>query len=394
VLDLFALDNRGKLFGVYSGTAWFASPTFVEIPVPTGATAWTNITAGAHHILALANDGNLYAWGDNEVGQLGLGNGFYYTNAPQLVALPPGKTGWKLVSAGGYHSMATTTDGQLFVWGDNNYGELGLGNNHPNQSTPTVVPNLTNVTAIAAGFYHSLAVTDCQVLAWGMNADGELGAGFTSPYYPLPIGSQFNYDICSTNPPLLPVVSITAAGPTAAEGTWLSTLGQSVTNTGQFEISRAVATASDLEVQFAIGGDAVNGIDYFAIPSSITIPANSNSVSLLVVPTGSTLAVDPSTVVVSLLPDASYQLGNSTNATVTVIQYESQPSFPLPALTLQLFVGTNLSGQVFEIQSSTNLVDWTDLGAGTNNWGVVTVTETNRGQFRQRFFRALPVSNP
>jgi hypothetical protein len=171
-------------------------------------------------------------------------------------------------------------------------------------------------------------------------------------------------------------------------------LGQSVTNTGQFEISRAVATASDLEVQFAIGGDAVNGIDYFAIPSSITIPANSNSVSLLVVPTGSTLAVDPSTVVVSLLPDASYQLGNSTNATVTVIQYESQPSFPLPALTLQLFVGTNLSGQVFEIQSSTNLVDWTDLGAGTNNWGVVTVTETNRGQFRQRFFRALPVSNP
>ncbi|NOS71474.1 MAG: hypothetical protein HOP33_16305, partial [Verrucomicrobia bacterium] len=133
-------------------------------------------------------------------------------------------------------------------------------------------------------------------------------------------------------------------------------------------------------------------VDYLAIPSSITIPANSNSVSLFVVPTGSTLAADPSMVVVNLLSDAAYQLGNSTNATVTLIQYESQPHLPLLPLMMQLFVGTNLNGQVFVIQSSTNMIDWSDLGTGTNVWGVVTVTETNRVNFRQRFFRALPHS--
>ena len=274
-LDLFALDNRGKIYGVYSGIAWFPSPTFVEIPVPPGATAWTYITAGAYSVLALADDGNLYGWGHNDTGQLGQGF-FVFTNTPQRIALPAGKTGWKAVSAGGIHSMATTTDGQLFVWGNGSYGQLGLGNDRANKYTPTAVPNLTNVTAIAAGYYHSLAVADCQVWAWGMNANGQLGAGFTSPYYPQPLGAQFTYDICSADPPSLPLVSITAADFNASEGTWLSTYGW--TNTGQFVISRAVATASSLAVKLSVVGTASNGVDYLAIPASITIPANSNAV--------------------------------------------------------------------------------------------------------------------
>ncbi|NOS68770.1 MAG: hypothetical protein HOP33_02460, partial [Verrucomicrobia bacterium] len=253
-LNLFAMDNRGKLFGVNYSTAYL----FVEIPIPAGATAWTNITAGGRFMLALANDGNLYGWGHNEAGQLGLGFTFAYTNTPQRIALPAGKTGWKAVSAGGIHTMAITTDGQLFVWGNNFYGQLGLGDNSQNRVTPTAVPNLTNIVAVAAGCYHSLVVSDCQVLAWGRNVDGQLGAGFTSPFYPLPISSQFTYNICSTNPPLLPLVSIIAADPKASEGTWQS----SATNTGRFEISRAVATASSLVVNFSVGGTASNGVDY------------------------------------------------------------------------------------------------------------------------------------
>jgi hypothetical protein len=390
--DLFALDNLGKIYGFYSGTARFASPTFVQIPIPAGATAWTNMVAGANFMLAQADDGNLYGWGHNESGQLGQGS-FVYTNTPQRIALPAGKAGWKLISAGGWHSLATTTDGQLFAWGFNGYGELGLGDNHPNRYAPTAIPNLTNVTAIAAGYNHSLAVADCQVLAWGMNSSGQLGAGFTSSYYPVPLGSQFSYDICSTTPPALPLVSITAADPNASEGTWLSIYGQ--TNTGRFVISRAVATNSSLLVKFSVGGTASNGVDYLAISSSITIPADSNSVSVVVVPTGGTLATDPATVVVNLLSDAVYQLGNSTNATVTLSQYESEsgpPPLPTPMFTMQLFVGTNLNGQLFDLQSSTNLIDWSDLGTGTNVWGVVTIAETNHLHFRQRFFRAFPVS--
>jgi hypothetical protein len=191
----------------------------------------------------------------------------------------------------------------------------------------------------------------------------------------------------------LPLVSITAADPNASEGTWLSIYGQ--TNTGRFVISRAVATNSSLLVKFSVGGTASNGVDYLAISSSITIPADSNSVSVVVVPTGGTLATDPATVVVNLLSDAVYQLGNSTNATVTLSQYESEsgpPPLPTPMFTMQLFVGTNLNGQLFDLQSSTNLIDWSDLGTGTNVWGVVTIAETNHLHFRQRFFRAFPVS--
>lgn len=393
-LDIHALDNRGKLFGVYSGTAWFPSPTFTEIPVPTGATAWTNVVAGQYFVLAQANDGNLYGWRHNESGQLGTGNLFTFTNTPQQVPLPAGKTGWKAVAAGGSHVLATTTDGQLYVWGSPSYGQLGLGDTTPIRKSPTPVLNYTNVTAIAAGYRHSLAVVNCQTITWGDNAAGSLGLGFTSPYYPLPIAAQITYDICDTNPPPLPVVSVTAPDPNASEGTWLSTLGQPATNTGRFAISRAVATTGNLTVNLAIASTASNGVDYVLLPTAVTIPANSNSTSLLVVPTGSTLAVDPATITVSILPDTNYQLGNVTNAVVTLIQYEVQPNGPIPDLKVRLFVGTNLNGQVFTIQASTNLVDWAEIGSGTNVFGVVTVSETNHTRFRQRFFRAFPVVIP
>ena len=389
-LDLFALDDRGRLYGVYSGTAWFPSPGFTQVPIPPGATAWTNVSAGGQATLAQANDGNLYGWGHNDNGQLGLGYRFSFTNAPQKIALPSGKTGWGAISAGQYHMLATTTDGQLYAWGYNGSGQLGQGD-QSSRYVPTVVPNMTNVTAIAAGYGHSIAVANCQVLAWGANSHGQLGAGFTSPFYPTPLGPQFTYDICSTTPPALPVVSVTAPDPAASEGTWLSTLGTPTTNTGLFEISRTLATATSLQVNFSVGGTASNGVDYLAIPSSVTIPANSNSISILIVPTGSTLALDPSTVNINVLSNSAYQFGNSTSATITLIQYDSPPPIPVPTLTLQLFVGTNLTGHVFEIQSSTNLTDWSVVGTGCNIWGVVSVTETNRLSYCQRFFRAMPL---
>ena len=147
--DIFALDDQGRLFGAYSGTAWFSNPTMTLIPVPAGATAWTNISAGSRSAFALANDGNLYGWGSNETGQLAQGNHYTYTNVPQKIALPLGKAGWSAMSAGGMHVLATSTDGQLYAWGYNAYGELGLGD-QTSRYLPAAVPGMTNVTAIAA----------------------------------------------------------------------------------------------------------------------------------------------------------------------------------------------------------------------------------------------------
>src|SRR5436190_2920607 len=96
--DLFALDSAGRIYGVYSGTAWFSNPGFVEIAIPAGATAWTNIVAGSNFTLAEADDGNLYAWGHNERGQMGVGSGVSVTQTPQKISLSPGKKGWKKIA--------------------------------------------------------------------------------------------------------------------------------------------------------------------------------------------------------------------------------------------------------------------------------------------------------
>ena len=390
--DLFALDNAGRIYGVYSGTAWFADPGFVEITKPAGATAWTNIVAGLNFTLAQANDGNLYSWGHNNRGQLGLSFGFSFTNTPQRVSLPSGKTGWKAIAAGGWHALATTTDGQLFAWGYNKYGQLGLGNDQ-NQFSPIAVPGMTNVATIAAGYSHTLAIADCTALAWGKNAVGELGAGFISPYYPLPLAISLPYDICSTNPPQFPLVSISAPDAFAAESTWTPDYN----DTARLEISRAAATASSLQVHLAIGGTAVNGVDYQYLPTTVTIPGYSSSVSLPIVPTGSALAISPAVVTVALVSNPYYQFGFSTNANVTLVQHESQPdSPPLPTsgFKLNIFVGTNLNGRVFTIQASTNLLDWSTIGSATNVFGVVTVNEANRLAYHNRFFRAFPPGTP
>ena len=390
--NLFALDSAGRIYGVYSGTAAFSNPGFVEIARPAGATAWTNIVAGLNFTLAQANDGNLYGWGHNEVGQLGLGFGFAVTNTPQRISLPSGKTGWNTIAAGSRHALATTTDGQLFAWGHNGYGQLGLGNNQ-SQFSPTAVPTMTNVAAIAGGFTHSLAIADCTAFAWGENTVGQLGAGFFSPYYPLPLQKPFAYDFCSTNPPQSPLVSISALDAIAAESTWLPNF----TNAAQLEVSRSVATASSLQVQLAIGGTAVNGVDYQNIPTTITIPAYSNSVSILIIPTGSILATNPAVISVALVSGPGYQFGGSSNVNVTLFQYQSESDFHgpgpgLPTLKWDIFVGTNSNGQVFTVESSTNLVDWVTIGTATNVFGVVTVNETNRLRYRHRFFRVVPSS--
>jgi hypothetical protein len=388
--DLFAIDDRGRMYGVEQSTAWFFLPPFVEIPIPAGATAWRTVTGGGRFVLATADDGNLYTWGHNESGQLGVGTRFAYTNVPQRVALPAGKTAWKAFAAGETHALATTSDGQLFSWGYNGYGQLGLGDNGPNQLRPIAVPNLTNVAAIAAGARHSLAIVDCRVLAWGGNSCGQLGAGFTSVFYPMPIQANIPSDCCATTPPLSPVVSVSASDRSASEGTWLSTLGQPATNTGQLIISRVVTTGSSLEVKLSVQGTAGSGVDYLELPASVTIPANSNSVSLQVVPTGSTLFADPSTVVIDLLPDPAYQLASPASATVTLTQYEHPTGAFMPYLTFNLFVGTNLNGRAFVVQASTNLTDWATLATATNFWGIVTITETNFSRFGRRFYRAFP----
>ena len=78
------------------------------------------------------------------------------------------------IASGGYHSLALKTDGTVWSWGRNNFGQLG-DNTNTNRLLPVQVQGLSGVSAISAGYYHSLALkNDGTVWAWGYNSYGQL----------------------------------------------------------------------------------------------------------------------------------------------------------------------------------------------------------------------------
>ncbi len=139
----------------------------------------TAVAAGAYHNLALASDGTVWAWGLNINGQLGIDATFIAgLIAPAQLTEISGVTA---VAAGGFHSLAIDSGGSVWAWGDNHYGQLGLGASPIVSDPPVIVPGMANVTAVAAGWIYSLALaSDKTVWAWGDNSKGQLGDGTTT----------------------------------------------------------------------------------------------------------------------------------------------------------------------------------------------------------------------
>jgi alpha-tubulin suppressor-like RCC1 family protein len=144
-----------------------STPRKILFPEPMAA-----IASGGWHALALDRNGQLWAWGHNEQGQLGLGNREFGTE-PQPV---PG-TAFRAVSGGLLHSLALDEAGRIWSWGWDDSGQLGRrgAQEFPN---PVTLPSGVMVRAVAAGGAHSLAlVEDGTVWGWGNNAFYQLGAG-------------------------------------------------------------------------------------------------------------------------------------------------------------------------------------------------------------------------
>ncbi|AFH61697.1 hypothetical protein B2K_13375 [Paenibacillus mucilaginosus K02] len=138
----------------------------------------TMVAAGRFHSLALKEDGTVWAWGKDS-----LGNGTPYSSATpvQVKDLEEVVT----VAAGGNHSLALKSDGTVWAWGQNEYGVLGEDPYKTSwRLTPVQVQGLSSVVAISANFSHNLALkSDGTVWAWGMNNAGQLGNGTTSDMY-------------------------------------------------------------------------------------------------------------------------------------------------------------------------------------------------------------------
>jgi len=144
---------------------------------------------GQSHTLTIKTDGSLWAWGYNNYGQLGDNTtAFRYIPIKIIEDVIS-------VSAGWYHSTAIKKDGSLWAWGSNYYGVLGDGAATvtsfnlwadeiiDNNDKHVPIKIMDDVVAVSAGRYHTMAIrTDSSLWVWGSNANGKLGDGTVSLY--------------------------------------------------------------------------------------------------------------------------------------------------------------------------------------------------------------------
>jgi alpha-tubulin suppressor-like RCC1 family protein len=127
--------------------------------------------------LCLSADGEVYAWGGNNMGELGIGQ----NNNECIPTLVKGLVGKDVayLYASNYHSFALTGDGKVYAFGENENRELGLGDTE-NRNVPCLIEELVSnpVIEIVTAEMHSFALTDDnRVFGWGNNYNGELGLG-------------------------------------------------------------------------------------------------------------------------------------------------------------------------------------------------------------------------
>lgn len=178
----WGLNSSGQL-GNYTYTDSKVPVSIKTSGVLSGRTI-IQIAAGSDHSIALASDGTVYTWGRNDYGQ--LGNGSFIGSITEPVAVNTsgvlsGKTIIQ-IAAGYYHSIALASDGTVYTWGDNTYGQLGNGNNTKSNVPVAVrtvgVLNGKTIVKIASGSDHSIALaSDGTLYTWGRNSSGQLGNG-------------------------------------------------------------------------------------------------------------------------------------------------------------------------------------------------------------------------
>ena len=166
-------NSRGQLGNGDGSYASSSSPVIVS-----GLTSVSQVSAGWKHTLALKSNGTVWAWGQNDNGE--VGNGIKSTIGVTLPIQVSGLTNMTAVSGGDCHSIALKSDGTVWAWGCNDRGQLGDGT-WVDKSTPVQVSGLTNVIFIAARDYHNAVLkADGSVWSWGWNINGQLGDNTTT----------------------------------------------------------------------------------------------------------------------------------------------------------------------------------------------------------------------
>jgi alpha-tubulin suppressor-like RCC1 family protein len=171
-------NNYGQL-GI-GGTELFPGYWVCEdknIPTQIGiASDWSQIAAGSYHTITLKTDGTLWVWGLNTNGQLGINDTSQRATPTQEFTTA---SDWSMIAAGSNHTIALKTNSTLWVWGYNDYGQLG-DNTQTNRTTPRQIGTDSDWSIIDGGYNHTLGLkTSGTLWAWGLNNWGQLGLGNT-----------------------------------------------------------------------------------------------------------------------------------------------------------------------------------------------------------------------
>ena len=133
------------------------------------------IAVGGSHTLVLKSNGTVWAWGDNSYGQLGDG-----TTTNRTVPVQVTLNNIIAVSVNYNYSIALKSDGTVWTWGYNSYGQLGDGT-YTNRTVPVQVTGLNGITAVSAGSGHVIALkSNGTIWAWGSNSFNQLGDDTTT----------------------------------------------------------------------------------------------------------------------------------------------------------------------------------------------------------------------
>ncbi len=175
VIKAWGYDTNGELGNGAGGAS--TSPIVV-----TALSGLTDLAIGDAHTVALKWDGTVWAWGDNTESQIGDGTTLQRLTPVQVrtSTAPTYLTSVIAVAGGAQHTLALKSDGTVWAWGDNDEGQIGDGT-ITNRSLSTQVKTgpsafLSGVVALAAGDHHSLALRyDGSVYSWGSDDTGQLG---------------------------------------------------------------------------------------------------------------------------------------------------------------------------------------------------------------------------
>lgn len=205
-----ALSARETVAIKTDGTMWYWANSVYKmagdtafliqfLPQPENpGVSWQSVwlKGGGEHLLAQKTDGTLWAWGKNTYGELGDGTTNFSYNPVEVGT----DNDWQSVSLGEEFSVAVKSNGTLWAWGLNYYGELGDGTTVA-KHVPTQIGAASDWQSVAAGVSHVLAIkTDGTLWAWGYNRFGMLGEGTqTDELAPVQIGTSTDWKFISAS---------------------------------------------------------------------------------------------------------------------------------------------------------------------------------------------------